>query len=92
MSLLSDKIKQIKYNIALITRKGLEDLLDVVCLEESEFMIFARDKSLLSLRIQKRRRARTVEETIKATLEQAKQDWCPTCFKSLVSCKCGKPL
>lgn len=80
MSKLLEKMAKVRHRRAVKANQGLETLLGLDPLDESEFLIFVREESLLMFKMKKRVRTRTPEETLQAVLATAKSGFCHSCY------------
>ncbi len=81
MSKLAEKMRERIMSRGLDRADALDTLLSLKALDPGEFIIFQREVSLLSWKIEQRLEHRTPEETLKSLLATAKKAYCHACFE-----------
>lgn len=72
--------------------EGLDRLLDLTPVDQSEFVLFCRKQSLLQTKISFIRQERTPEEVLKAMLAMAAKGYCRMCYEPIASCGCAEEI
>jgi hypothetical protein len=82
-SKLAQRLQERIWARAIQKCSGLEYLLDILPLEQSEYVVFLKTESLLSYKISERLRTRSPQDALSSLLATAKAGYCRICFETM---------